>query len=98
MDASVAATDPGRECDVTVDVVGTVRTNGRAGEITYTWSRSDGETTAALTEPVTAGQTSVDVHLLWTLTGRGRHDATATLRVIAPTPTEAAGSFTYDCP
>ncbi|MGE3289341.1 MAG: serine/threonine-protein kinase [Pseudonocardia sp.] len=96
--ASVAATDPGRECDVTVDVVGTVRTNGRAGEITYTWSRSDGETTAALTEPVTAGQTSVDVHLLWTLTGRGRHDATATLRVIAPTPTEAAGSFTYDCP
>ncbi|MGD9530151.1 serine/threonine-protein kinase [Pseudonocardia sp.] len=96
--ASVAATEPGRACDVTVDVVGSVRTNGRAGEITYTWSRSDGETTAMLTEPVAAGQTSVDVHLLWTLTGRGRHDATATLRVIEPTPTEAAGSFTYDCP
>jgi serine/threonine-protein kinase len=95
--ATVTAAEPGRACDVTVDVVGTVTTTGGPGTLSYTWTRSDGETTGVLTQEVAAGQASVDVHLLWTLSGRGRHDATATLRVLEPNPARAEGSFTYSC-
>jgi tRNA A-37 threonylcarbamoyl transferase component Bud32 len=98
LDAAVApAAEPGPACDVTVDVVGEVRTNGRAGTITYQWFRSDGESTAMLTQTVPEGTSTSDVHLLWTLSGTGRYAATATLRVLAPNPVEAAGGFTYDC-
>ncbi len=97
--ATVApAADPGRACDVTVDVVGTVTTNGRAGTVTYEWSRSDGAGSGPLTSSVAEGATSVDVHLYWQFSGHGRLPATATLRVTAPAPVEASGSFTYDCP
>jgi len=97
--ASVApAADPGRACDITVDVVGTVTTNGRAGTVTYEWSRSDGAGSGPLTNSAAEGATSVDVHLFWQFSGHGRLPATATLRVTAPTPVEASGSFTYDCP
>jgi hypothetical protein len=96
--ATVTAANPGRACDVTVDVVGTVRTNGQPGRITYQWARGDGETTGPLTQSVDAGATSTDVHLLWKLAGRGRYAAHATLRVIEPTPVQADGVFSYDCP
>lgn len=99
LEATVApAADPGRACDVTVDVVGTVRTNGQAGTITYQWSRSDGELTERLTQTVGDGAVTTDVHLLWTLAGRGTYSATATLRIIEPNPVDTAGSFTYACP
>ncbi|MGE3288451.1 MAG: serine/threonine-protein kinase [Pseudonocardia sp.] len=96
-DATVTAAEPGRGCDLTVDVVGTLTTSGGPGTLSYTWTRSDGGTTGVLVQEVAAGQTSVDVHLLWTLSGRGRHDATATLRVLEPNPAQAQGSFTYSC-
>src|SRR5690606_33839230 len=88
--ATVApAEPPGDQCDVTVDVVGTVQTNGRPGTITYQWIRSDGETSGVLDQTVAAGAASVQVHLFWSFSGRGRYDATATLQILAPSPMEA---------
>ncbi|MEJ3658445.1 serine/threonine-protein kinase [Actinomycetes bacterium KLBMP 9759] len=95
--ATAAAVDPGKACDVTVDVVGTIRTNGEPGSITLEWLRSDGEGTGPMTQAVAAAATSTDVHLLWTLSGKGRYSATATLRIIEPNPAQAEAEFTYDC-
>jgi hypothetical protein len=40
--ASVAPAQPlNGSCDLTVDVVGTVETNGRGGTVTYQWIRSE---------------------------------------------------------
>jgi len=91
------AEDPGDQCDLTVDVVGTIQTNGQPGTITYQWIRSDGETSAVLDQSVPAGRFSTQVHLFWSFSGQGRYDATATLRILAPTGVEAAGQFTYAC-
>jgi hypothetical protein len=96
--AEVAPAAPvGQACDVTVDVVGTIRTNGRAGTIGYRWLRSDGESSEPLTQTVEAGQTSAQVHLFWTLSGKGRYPATATLEITQPQPLTATGGFTYSC-
>jgi hypothetical protein len=84
-------------CDTTVDVIGTITTDGRAGAVRYQWLRSDGQTSEVLTQTVASGTTSTDVHLQWSVTGQGRLAATATLRVLDPGPTEAAGGFTYSC-
>lgn len=96
--ASVApAVDPGRSCDTEVDVVGTVHTNGSPGQITYRWVRSDGNQTDTLNQTVGGGATTVQVHLQWKVTGKGRYPATATLQVARPNPVEAKGGFVYDC-
>lgn len=95
--AAVMVADPGIACDVTVDVVGTIDTNGQAGTVRYQWQRSDGTSSAELVETVDSGVTSVRVHLMWTLAGKGRYPARATLRVLAPNPTEAVGGFSYRC-
>jgi serine/threonine-protein kinase len=84
-------------CDGTADVVGTIRTNGQPGTIGYRWTRSDGETTDVLTQPVADGESIVHVHLLWRFSGVGHYDATATLGIASPNPVQAAGSFAYDC-
>jgi hypothetical protein len=95
--AAVTVAPPGTACDATVDVVGTIESNGQAGAISYQWERSDGTTSAVLVETVDSGVTSVQVHLMWTLTGAGTYPARATLRVVGPDPREAAGGFTYIC-
>lgn len=82
-------------CDVTVDVVGTIRTSG-AGSVKYRWERSDGQTSEVLTQPVTDGATRV--HLQWELRGEGTYDAESTLVVLEPNRTESTGRFTYSCP
>jgi serine/threonine-protein kinase len=98
LSATVAPSGPPTQsCEATVDVVGTIRTNGQRGTIQYRWVRSDGEATEVLTEPVAAGATSADVHLLWRFSGSGTYSATATLRVSEPNPIEANSSFTYRC-
>ncbi|MEV6522817.1 hypothetical protein AB0M43_12795 [Longispora sp. NPDC051575] len=91
------ATAPGTACDVTVDVVGTVTTNGRPGTVTYQWLRSDGEATQELSQSVPSGTKSVPLHLHWKFSGKGEYQAKATLRILGPNPTEAAGEFTYSC-
>lgn len=89
--------DPGTACDVTVDVVGTIATNGRGGTLTYQWIRSDGQTSAVLSHSVPDGALVTDVHLMWTLSGSGTYPARATLRVLDPDRSEAVGGFTYRC-
>lgn len=94
---TVTAQNPPGACDVTVDVVGTVTTNGRPGTFVYQWLRSDGQTTAPQTQSVASGQTSVPVVLQWSVSGRGTFDAQATLRILEPSPGEGVGGFTYSC-
>lgn len=97
--ATVApAADPGAACDVTVDVVGTIHTNGKAGTISYQWVRNDGEVSAVLTEPVAEGTETAQVHLQWKFTGSGQYVAESTLHVLTPNPLQATGGFTYSCP
>lgn len=91
------AAQPGQACNVTVDVVGTIHTNGKSGTIQYRWLRSDGESIGPLTQTAEEGQPVVQVHLLWTLSGRGRYPASATLEISAPQPMSATGGFTYSC-
>lgn len=96
--AAVAPTTKAQStCDVVVDVVGTITTNGQRGSINYQWLRSDGEQTQVLTQSVPEGATTATVHLLWTLSGKGTYPATATLRILEPDPVEATGKFTYSC-
>ncbi len=78
-------------------MVGTVQTNGKAGTFTYQWVRSDGQTSAVLDQSVTSGVASTQVHLYWSFSGQGTLDVSATLKVLAPTPLEATGEFTYAC-
>ena len=91
------ATDPADACDVTVDVVGTIHTDGRGGVVTYQWLRNDGQTSEVLREIVPPGRDDAVVHLRWSLTGEGTYDATATLSVLTPDPTIGSTEFTYDC-
>jgi hypothetical protein len=97
--AQVTASSPAGACDTTVDVVGTIATNGRPGTITYQWNRNDGQPTDVLTQSVASGATDTQVHLHWSFSGHGRFAAVATLRVLDPGPaSETAGTFTYACP
>jgi hypothetical protein len=84
-------------CDTTVDVVGTLVTDGQAGSVRYQWVRSDGQTSEVLSQTIASGVTTTDVHLQWSVTGQGRLAATATLRVLDPAPVEGSGGFTYSC-
>jgi hypothetical protein len=85
-------------CDISYDIVGTITTNGRPGTISYQWLRSDGQDSGALKQSVAAGQTRVAVHLFWRFTGAGSMNATATLRILNPSPMDGAAQFEYVCP
>jgi hypothetical protein len=91
------ATDPANSCDVTVDVVGTIHTDGLGGVVTYQWLRNDGQTSEVLQEIIPPGRDDAVVHLRWSLTGEGTYHATATLSVLAPDPIVGSTEFTYDC-
>ena len=96
---SVAATQPaGVACDVTVDVVATVRTNGRAGTIRYQWFRSDAPPGAVLTERIGSGQHTATLTLKWTFSGVGATVGTATVNIIEPAPMQAGTRVRYRCP
>ncbi|KPI10668.1 hypothetical protein OV450_3300 [Actinobacteria bacterium OV450] len=94
--AAAGAQGPG--CDSTADVVAVVRTNGRAGTLTYRWIRSDGTRSEQLTERVPGGRKEARLHLLWTFQGRGTYAAEAKLQLVAPAQRTAATQFTYRCP
>ncbi|MEU4427148.1 hypothetical protein AB0F81_41540 [Actinoplanes sp. NPDC024001] len=87
----------GNRCDVTVDVVATVRTNGRSGVIRYQWFRSDAAPTAVLTEQIGSGQRTATLTLRWTFTGVGTTTETATVNIIEPTPVQAGTRVGYRC-
>ncbi|MDM4719070.1 hypothetical protein QTQ03_05470 [Micromonospora sp. WMMA1363] len=95
---TVAVPEPaGESCDVTVDVVATVTTNGRAGEIRYQWLRSGSAPGAVLTERVGRGQRAVELTLRWSFAGVGSTSETATVNITGPSPAQARTVVTYDC-
>ncbi|MEE3921838.1 hypothetical protein V2I01_36820 [Micromonospora sp. BRA006-A] len=79
----------GAACDVTVDVVATVRTNGRGGTIRYQWFRSDAPPGAVLTERVGSGQHTA-LTLKWTFTGAGTTTGIATVNIVEPSTAQAS--------
>ena len=87
----------GDRCDVTVDVVATVRTNGRGGVIRYQWFRSDAAPGSLLSERVGRGQRTVTLTLKWTFSGVGATRETATVNIIGPSPVQAGTEVAYRC-
>jgi hypothetical protein len=96
--ATVSVANPDKiGCNSTVDVVGTIFTNGKGGPITYQWTR-DGENLPTGTVTATSGQQQVRVDLRWNLRGKGIHHAAAIFQVFTPTVISAqSASFTYTC-
>jgi hypothetical protein len=88
---------PANACDTRVDVVGTVASNGGGGSFTYRWLRSDGASTAILTESVPFGTNTTQVHLFWQFSGKGTLKAKATLQILTPQQAETSTEFTYTC-
>ena len=88
---------PSHKCDIAVEVVGTIVTNGNGGTVTYQWTRSDGTTSPVQTVQVTSGRKSEQVFLHWTIRGPGSTQAKATLRVLSPSVKAASTSFPYSC-
>ena len=69
--ATVSVTNPDKiACNSTVDVVGTIFTNGKGGPITYQWTK-DGENLPTGTVTATSGQQQVRVELQWYLARQG---------------------------
>jgi hypothetical protein len=96
--ATVAVRRPaGNRCDVTVDVVATVRTNGRSGVLRYQWFRSDTPPGAVLAEQVGNGQRTATLTLKWTFSGVGTTTETATVNIIEPSPVQAGTRVAYRC-
>jgi hypothetical protein len=93
---SVAVTVPEPAGD-TVDVVATVRTNGRGGVIRYQWFRSDASPGAVLTEQVGRGQDVATLTLKWTFSGVGTTTQTATVNITEPSPVQAGTQVAYRC-
>jgi hypothetical protein len=84
-------------CQGSADVVATLQTNGRPGEIRYRWVRNDGVRSDVLTTSAPDGRDAVDVSLRWAFTGPGSYAADVALEVVEPTANGAAASFTYRC-
>ncbi|BCJ46252.1 hypothetical protein GCM10010168_52030 [Actinoplanes ianthinogenes] len=95
---TVAVPQPaGARCNVTVDVVATVHTNGKAGTIRYQWLRSDAPPGGMLTEQVSRGQDTASLTLKWTFNGVGTTTETATVNIIEPSPIQAGTKVAYRC-
>jgi hypothetical protein len=87
-----------QRCDAAVDVVGVLTTNGKRGEISYRWRRSDGNESGLLSASTEKGRREVRVPLHWTVTGQGKLHAVATLELLAPgAGRRASASFDYLC-
>ncbi|MFJ8990667.1 hypothetical protein ACIRQH_09855 [Streptomyces sp. NPDC102279] len=95
---AVSATSSSPGCDATADIVATVTTDGRPGELSYRWVRSDGTSSKVLHEEVTQGQKRAHLHLLWTFQGEGRYTARAELRLMSPVRRSVGTRLTYHCP
>ncbi|NBE79502.1 hypothetical protein GVV04_00535 [Micromonospora sp. NEAU-HG-1] len=94
----VAVTEPaGDRCDVTVEVVATVRTNGNAGTIRYQWLRSGSTPGALVGERVGRGQRTVALPLKWSFSGVGATRETATVNIVEPSPVQAGTEVRYVC-
>jgi hypothetical protein len=91
------AQDPGNQCDIKVHVIGTIRTNGAAGTVTYRWITSDGRTQGPLSVAFNLGEAEQHVPMFWDFKGRGTFEAKATLEILTPALLQASKEFTYSC-
>jgi hypothetical protein len=87
----------GDKCDVQAKVVGTIRTNGAAGSISYRWLTSDGKATSTLNERVNLGTSQVQLTMMVTFNGKGTTQTRATLHILTPREVQASTEFTYSC-
>ena len=94
---AVTARSPGNKCDVTVDVMGTIFTNGHGGQVSYQWVRNGGVTSYVDTITVASGRSSAPVEDQWMIGGRGTSHVTDELRVLSPDPMAGRTGFTYSC-
>jgi hypothetical protein len=88
---------PGNRCNVTVNVVGTIKTNGRGGTVSYRWVRGGGLKSPVSAVAAATGHGTVQVILRWTFGGSGTYHAAAQLRVLTPDFSSAQTAFTYSC-
>ncbi len=95
--AVAPAQPPGNRCNITVNVVGTIETNGHGGPVSYEWIRSGGLTSPVSAVTAASGHAPVRVYLRWTFRGSGTYHAGATLRVLTPGIASGHTSFTYAC-
>ncbi|MEU8269843.1 hypothetical protein AB0B89_22125, partial [Sphaerisporangium sp. NPDC049002] len=93
-------TPKAKGCDIMVNVIGVITTNGAAGQVSYEWLPS-GEQPVKHTDSVPSGQSAHQVSLKWDVGGRGTKKLTARLRVLSPVASgarlEDKASFTYKC-
>jgi hypothetical protein len=96
--ATVSVANPGKiGCNSTVDVVGTIFTNGSGGPVTYQWTK-DGQNQPVGTVTAASGEQQVQVDLHWLLKGKGTHNAVAILEVFTPNVvSQQSATFTYKC-
>jgi hypothetical protein len=88
---------PGNRCNVTVNVVGTIETNGHGGTVSYRWIRGGGLTSPVSAVLAASGHATVKVYLRWTFRGSGTYHAAAKLRVLTPDGASGQTAFTYSC-
>jgi hypothetical protein len=96
--ATVSIANPDKiGCNSTVDVVGTIFTNGNGGPITFQWTK-DGENQPVGTVTAASGEQHIQVDLRWALRGKGTHHGTAILAVFTPNVvSQQSATFTYKC-
>ncbi|WP_141580086.1 serine/threonine-protein kinase [Actinomadura sp. WMMA1423] len=94
----VKVDDPRPPCGDEVNVTGTLTTDGKPGDISYQWWRSDEDAPEPpRRQAVEKGRTRTTVHLLWKVHGTGRHRFTATLASLGDHALQDSASFTYSC-
>ncbi|GAA2435166.1 hypothetical protein GCM10010191_57230 [Actinomadura vinacea] len=81
-----------------VDVVGTITTNGAAGQIIYQWQRSGRKTPdPPIQYKMEKGSKQAIVHLRWEIGGTGSRTFTATLIVLNNAAVRDSITFRYSC-
>jgi serine/threonine-protein kinase len=93
---AVALASQPKNCAGTVDVIGTIVTNGKGGPVTYQWTENGSAQKAATVTDAT-GQDSLQVTLRWAFHGKGTQQAVAELQVLTPTSAVGNTQFTYSC-
>ncbi|XVQ10210.1 protein kinase domain-containing protein [Spirillospora sp. CA-255316] len=100
MVTDVNARTDGRKagCGATVDVIGTITTNGTRGQIFYQWKRSDRKNPdPPLQHDMENGRERATVHLRWEIGGTGKRTFTATLTVLNSPTIQDSVTFEYAC-
>jgi len=93
---AVALASQPANCAGTVNLVGTIVTNGKGGPVTYQWTEN-GSVQKAATVTDATGTDSVQVTLRWVFHGKGTQQAEAQLQVLTPTSAVGNTQFTYSC-